>query len=90
MSKAAEYAAQILVHYLRHAAKGTDLGNPDTFAEIEGAMQDVIDEAVKRAVADVQKVDPTKLPPGWKYMPPTSSFVRGERPGEEDEDGASR
>lgn len=45
MKPAAEDAAQILVHYLRHAAKGTDLGNPDTFAEVEGVMQGLIDEA---------------------------------------------
>lgn len=54
MKPAAEEVTEILVHYLRRAAVGDGLRGPDdTFAEIEGAMQGLIDEAVTRAVADV-------------------------------------
>ena len=53
MKPAAEEATEIILHYLRHAGSSVNLDDPDVFAEIEGVMQGLIDEAVTRAVADV-------------------------------------
>jgi hypothetical protein len=70
MRPAAEEATIILVHYLRHAAEGHNLNSPDTFAEIQDVMQDLIDEAVNKAIATMRGTERQQLPPDWTYSPP--------------------
>lgn len=53
MKTAAEEAAEVIVHYLQMAARNRNLDDfVLIFSEIEGVMQGMIDEAVKRALAE--------------------------------------
>ena len=62
MKPAAEEVTEILVHYLRRAAAGDGLRRPDdTFAEIEGVMQGLIDEAANKAIAIMRGTEKPQL-----------------------------